>query len=127
MAEMTLDPRLAALLPVIEEWKALRAYLESLEKGPDGRPIHWRPIKWIGDAIARIEPHMHSRRWPPVWWRFTDIDAALSWLPGSFHHVFSDGYYDQPSVPRDQVMERDKIMAWVDRVNATYQAARQVK
>lgn len=125
MAEVNLDPRVAALLPVIEEWKALRAYLESLEKGPDGRPIHWRPIKWIDDAIARIEPQMHSRRWLPVRWRLGMVDFDL--VRRNFQHIFSDGYYDQPSVPREQVIERDKIIQWVHRIDRMYQATRQVK
>jgi hypothetical protein len=125
MAEVTLDSRLAALLPLIEEWKALRAYLDILEKGPDGRSIHWRPIKWVDDAIARIEPQMHSRRWPPVWWRLRMVDFDL--VHRNFQHVFSDGYYEHPGAPRKQVIERDKIMEWVDRIDKMYQATREVR
>jgi hypothetical protein len=125
MAEVKLDPRLEALLPVIEEWKALRVYLESLERESDGRPSYGRSIKWIEDAIARIEPQLHSRLWLPVRWRLGMVDFDL--VRRNFQHAFSDGYYAQPSVPREQVMERDKIMQWVDRIDKMYQTARQVK
>lgn len=148
MAEMNLDPRLAALLPIMDELKVLRSYLKQLSDRdtPPGtpswtdadsapvdahglRPPFWYPIKWIDDSLRRIEPHLHARRWPPVWWRFTDIDAALSLLPRNFHRVDADGYFyepdsDHPGFGKGYIPERDNILAWVDRINDMYQRAR---
>ena len=125
MAEVNLDPRLTALLPVIEEWKALRAYLQSLEKNTNGQPIHWRSIKWINDALSRIEPQIHSRWWPPVGWRLGMVDFDL--VRRNFQHVFSDGYYDKLGLDPKVVAERDKVMMWVDRVDQMYRDARKIK
>lgn len=136
MAEMNLDPRLAALLPVIEELKGLRAYLKQLSdrEAEPGTPAwmdtdsatvdkhrvrapFWYPIKWINDSLRRVEPHFHTRRWPPVWWRLSKVD--FDWICHSFHRVDADGYFFEPGHP-----DRDKILAWVDRIDEMYQKAR---
>lgn len=113
---MHLDPRLAALLPIMGELNVLRSYLKQLSDRdmPPGmpswtdadsapvdahglRPPFWYTIKWIDDSLRRIEPHLHARHWPPIWWRFTNIDAALSLLPRNFHRADADGYSTSPT------------------------------
>lgn len=138
MEEMKrLDPRLAALLPVIEELKALRRYLaevnaELIRQGVaqsytamdrQGNPLHVdhkltlnTPIQWIDDSLHRIEPHLHSRRWPPVWWRLGKEDFDLVFR--GFSRFDGDGLL--PLIP-----QRDEIMARVSRIKEMYKQAKQ--
>lgn len=149
MEQLNLDPRLAAFLPLIEELKALRNYLLNVsatyasQNGVHGiatdgtyagdsgvRPLYWLAIKWIDDALLRIEPELHSRRWPPVWWRLSgvNIDAVFH----NFHRADTDGYFyepdpEHPGFGKGYVPERDKIMAWIDRINEAYTTAQQAR
>lgn len=135
MEEVTaLDPRLAALLPVIEELKALRAYLLrvraelALQQPPahapeSGEPEFWRLIKWIDETIERILPHLHTRRWPPVWWRIggMNIDAVLR----NIHRADADGcFLATPGSGQTYLAQREAILERVDRVGRAYKVAR---
>lgn len=118
MAKVTLDPRLAALLPVIHEWEALRSYLRSLSNSEDGQPVYGQAIKWIDDAVMRVTPHLHSRRWPPVWWRLGLVDFDL--VQRNFHRADAEGYFRASD---GFVPEREKILEWVDRICKMHQTA----
>jgi hypothetical protein len=135
VVEVTLDPRLAALIPVIAELRALRSYVLSLSSGVASvngtrgtsndpvaaRPTYWHLIKWIDDALDRMAPHLHSRRWPPVWWRISgmNVDAVTR----NIRRADSDGYF---RAPEGFSPERDAIMAWVERIDEAYAAAKKV-
>lgn len=134
-----LDARLAALFPVLQELQALREYLEvlsekyeSLQSAPghsinekNERHLFWQCIKWVDDAIGRITPHMHSRRWPPIWWRLSGL--AVDAVARNFHRADAEGYFVEvnPAHPEQtQLMaEREKILNWVDRIDQMYRAA----
>jgi hypothetical protein len=116
-----LDSRLVALLPVIEQWRALRAYLSSLDV-TDGRPVYHQAIKWIDDSLARIEPQLTAGRWPPVWWRLGLVDFDL--LRRNFYRADSEGYFRQAD---GYVPEREQILEWVDRIDQMYRAVQQAR
>lgn len=133
------------MLPIVDELKALRVYLKQLSDrdltartpewnstdaasvdAHERRQPFWYPINWIDVALSRIELHLHARFWPPVWWRFTDIDAVLSMLPRNFHRADADGYFyapdpQHPGFGKGYIPEREKIMALVRRIDEMYQ------
>lgn len=137
MEEMkTLDSRLAALLPIVEEFKALRSYLiqvnaELTEQGAaqrytamdqQGRVVHVEDklrldtaIRWIDDSLRRIEPHFHAHRWPPVWWRLGKEDFDLVFR--GFARFDAEG-------PLPLIPQRDEIMARVAKIKAMYKEAK---
>jgi hypothetical protein len=117
MEVMKLDPRLQSLLPVIAELKSLRAYLREANKGRADGVTFDRAIKVLDEALARIEPHMHERKWPPIWWRLSgmNIDA----VPRYFYRIDSEGaYYDRsrPDVEGAYIPEREQILQAADRL-----------
>ena len=73
-------------------------------------------VNWINDSLARIEPYLHSGFWPPIWWRLAHVD--FDWLVRSMRRVDSDGYFRSGD---GFVLERDAIMAWVDRIDEMLQ------
>jgi len=143
MEQIDLDPRLAAFLPLIVELKGLRNYLltvgatyplqnemPGITGDGDKRPRYWQAVKWIDDALLRIEPQLHSRPWPPVWWRLSgvNIDAVFR----NFHRADTDGYFYEsdpkhPGFGIGYVPEREKIMTCIDQINAAYTIARQTR
>lgn len=136
---LRLDARLAALSPVLQELQALREYLEVLSEKYESlesasghslnekteRHLFWQCIKWVDDAIGRITPHMHTRRWPPIWWRLSGL--AVDAVARNFHRADAEGYFVEvnPAHPEQtQLMaEREKILNWVDRIDQLYRAA----
>ena len=128
MESIELDPRLQALLPIIEELKSLRAYLEEANKGRVDGVRFDRAIKVIDDTLLRIEPHLHTRRWPPVWWRLSGMNIDFIWR--YFHRIDSEGaYYDRArmNVEGAYIPERKKILQSADRINGMYKALYGVK
>jgi hypothetical protein len=123
-----IDVRLKALLPIVDELKALRAYLEDAGRGRSDGVTFDPEIKAIDQALSRIEPHLNARKWPPVWWRLSgmNIDA----VPRFFHRVDSEGaYFDRarPSIEGAYIPEREKILQVADRINGMYKALQGVK
>ncbi|MFZ6681029.1 hypothetical protein [Undibacterium sp. Tian12W] len=113
---MKLDKRLQEIASILNELRALRSYLLSL-----GDEHKWVPIKWINSDLEIIEPLLNDRFWPPIWWRFMAINAALSGTIRNFHRLDGDGSFhfvesSRPGFIEDNFPIRDKIMAWVDKI-----------
>lgn len=128
MESIELDSRLRALLPIIEELKALRAYLEQANQARAGEATFAPEIKVIDEALLRIEPHLHTRKWPPVWWRLSGMN--IDSVPRYFHRIDSEGaYYDRsrPTVEGAYLPEREKILQAADRINGMYKVLYGVK
>lgn len=123
-----LDPRLRALLPVIDELKALRSYLEGISNNRTDGVTFAPEIAWIDGTLSRIEPQMHTRWWPPIGWRLRKEDVDL--LHRNIHRVDSEGaYFDRSRPGHDSayIPEREKILEWIDRIDKMCHDARQVK
>jgi len=119
-------PRLRALIPVMEELRALRCYLEDgSRKGPD-RSALGQQVTWVDDSLRRMESQLHKRWWPPVWWRWGTFDIDL--LRRDFHRVDSEGAYFDPSRPGENdayIPERDEILRRIDQIGKMFERARQ--
>lgn len=125
MEQVRLDQRLAALLPVIEEFKALKRYLQEVNPNRTSGQRFDSEIRWIDNALQRIEPHLHERRWPPVWWRLGKEEFDL--VIRNFEYVDSDGKYFDQTHPDDgttYIPERAEIMARIARIKEMYKRGR---
>lgn len=114
MEEVKLDPRLSALLPTINEFRALRDYLRSINDAATAPDMTYA-IKWIDDSLNRLEPLMHSRFWPPICWRLSKEDFDL--VIRNFYRCDADGAFES-------VQQRDEIISWVERIDAIYKQSR---
>lgn len=118
-------PRLRGLIPVIEELKALRRYLEDgSSKGP-GRSALRRQVSWVDDSLRRMESQLHSRWWPPLWWRWAQFDVDL--LRRDFRRVDGEGAYFDPKRPGENdayIPERDEVLRRIDRIAQMFEDAR---
>ncbi len=119
MEQIKLDRRLLAIIPIVNELRSLKSYLLSL-----GDEDKWGLIiKWINSDLEIIEPLLNDHFWPPVWWRFMHIDAALSGTINNFHRLDGDGSFQfweefRPGFIDGSFPVRDEIMAWVDKIKA---------
>ncbi len=123
MESLELDPRLKALLPIIEELKSLRAYLEQANTGRTDGVTFDRAIQVIDETILRISPHLHTRKWPPVWWRLSGMN--IDFIGRYFHRIDSEGaYYDRArmNVEGAYIPERQTILQAADRIDSMYKA-----
>ena len=128
MEPIEFDPRLKALLPIIEELKSLRAYLEQANKGRLDGVTFDRSIEVLNRALSRIEPHLHTRKWPPVWWRLSSMN--IDFVGRYFNRIDSEGaYFDRkrPDVEGAYIPERETILQAADRINSMYKALYRVK
>ena len=122
MEQVRLDPRLAALFPVIEEFKALKRYLQEVSLDRTNGQKFDSEIRWIDNALQRIEPHLHECRWPPVWWRLGKEDFDL--VIRNFEYVDSNGkYFDHTRQDHGAtyIPERAEIMIWIARIKEMYE------
>lgn len=82
---MVLDPRLQQANVLMGEWLGLRERLAKLG--------YTHAVDFIAGRADRISAQLHEKRWPPVWWRFTSIDADFSSLRTYFFRMASDGMF----------------------------------
>lgn len=122
---MNLDKRLASFVPVIEELKSLKHYLEQISVNRNDEHSFDLEIQWIVGSVERLEAQMHSRVWPPVWWRLTkeDVDLVLR----NFYRMDGDGGYVDKSKSVGKtiyIQEREEVMRRVGRIEELYKHAR---
>ena len=110
------------------ELKALRTYLDQVNKGRADGVTFDRAIRVIDEAVARIEPHLHTRKWPPVWWRLSGMN--IDTVPRYFHRLDSEGaYFDRSRLTTEgaYISERERILQAADSINSMYKALYGVK
>lgn len=104
---MVLAPRLKKAKALVDEWAVLRDRLTVLD--------YSRAVKLIDSCLSRIYSHMHERSWPPIWWRFMTIDAALDDMKRYFFRMDAEGMFFGDG-PDGYALERDEIIGTVRRL-----------
>lgn len=118
MDQVISSPKLASLVPVVKELKALRQHLLGFGADQGGRPIYVHAVGWIDEALQHVEPHLQGKKWPPIWWRLRGMNVEL--VARNFVRADSDGYFRSEA---GYVPERSEILAWVARIDKMYKQA----